>query len=58
MKRRMFLQASVAASVVRAAGKFDLTAIERLRVLKAANQYLAEEPVTVTAASSPRRRSK
>src|SRR4051794_33396031 len=36
------------------AAAFDIAAIERPRVLKAANRYLAEKPVTVTAASSPR----
>jgi len=57
MQRRTFLQAALAAGAARwaaAGAKFDLTAIERPRVLKAANQYLAEEPVTVTAAHSPR----
>ena len=33
---------------------FDLAAMKRPRVLRAANRYLSEEPVTVTAASSPR----
>jgi hypothetical protein len=37
-----------------AAPAFDLAAIERPRVMKAAAKYLAEKPVTVTAASSPR----
>jgi hypothetical protein len=37
-----------------AAEQFDLTAIERPRVLRAAQKYLAEQPVTVTSASSPR----
>lgn len=32
----------------------DLGAIERERIIKAARRYLKEEPVTVTAASSPR----
>lgn len=56
MKRREFLQGTLALSAARAlaAGKFDLAAIERPRVLKAANQYLSQEPITVTAASSPR----
>jgi Alginate lyase len=57
MQRRSFLQSAIAvaaARVSRAADKFDLTAIERPRVVKAANKYLAEEPITVTAASSPR----
>lgn len=57
MKRRTFLHTAIAASAVRrgfAAPEFDLTAMERPRVLKAASKYLAELPVTVTAASSPR----
>jgi hypothetical protein len=39
---------------VQASEKFDLVAIEHDRVLKAANRYLAEQPVTITASSSPR----
>ena len=34
--------------------KFDLARFERDRVLKAANQYLTEQPITVTASSSRR----
>jgi hypothetical protein len=34
--------------------KFDVTAFDRDRVLKAANQYLSEAPITITASSSPR----
>lgn len=34
--------------------RFDLAAFDRARVLKAANQYLSEKPITVTASSSPR----
>ena len=48
---------SLASSAVRlgfSAPKFDLTALERPRVMKAADKYLGEQPVTVTAASSPR----
>jgi hypothetical protein len=54
MRRREFLAAGVAVSILRAAPKFDLRAIERPRVLKAANQHLSAQPITVTAASSPR----
>ena len=57
MQRRDFLRASLALSAIpraRGAGNFDLAAIERERVLKAANQYLSAKPVTVTASSSPR----
>ncbi|HKX27367.1 MAG TPA: alginate lyase family protein [Blastocatellia bacterium] len=34
--------------------KFDLQAFERGRVLKAANRYLSEAPITITASKSPR----
>lgn len=34
--------------------KFDLAALERTRVVRAANQYLNENPITITASSSPR----
>ena len=54
MQRRTFLQALAAAPAAFAAPGFDLAAIERPRVLKAANRYLNDKPVTVTAASSPR----
>jgi hypothetical protein len=56
MQRREFLASAFLLSTARrgrAAG-FDLAAIERPRVLRAANRYLSDEPVTVTAASSPR----
>jgi Alginate lyase len=33
---------------------FDVAAIERDRVIKAANAYLKERPITITASSSPR----
>ncbi|HJU44477.1 MAG TPA: alginate lyase family protein [Vicinamibacterales bacterium] len=35
-------------------GPFDLTAIERPRVIAAARRYLSEKPRTITASSSPR----
>ena len=54
MRRRTFLASTLALPALRGAGKVDLTAIERPRVLAAANRYLGEAPVTVTAASSPR----
>ena len=57
MQRRTFLASAFALPAMRAsraAVKLDLAAIERTRVLKAANQYLTEAPVTVTASSSPR----
>lgn len=57
MIRRDFLRASLALStapLIRGATKFDLAAIERGRVMKAAAEYLTARPVTVTASSSPR----
>lgn len=37
-----------------AAGKFDVIAIDRSRVLAAAQRYLKEPPITITASTSPR----
>jgi len=57
MNRRNLLRAVVLASATRmasAAETLDLVAEERGRVLKAADKYLSEQPITVTAASSPR----
>jgi len=57
MQRRRFLQSVLAlpaARFARGAETFDLVDIERPRVLKAAARYLSEQPVTVTAANSPR----
>jgi hypothetical protein len=58
MNRRTFIQSAMCAAVMpaipRGAEKFDVRAFERPRVLKAAAKYLNEQPVTVTAASSPR----
>jgi hypothetical protein len=36
------------------AQKLNVAAIDRTRVIKAANQYLSEKPITITASSSPR----
>src|SRR2546423_8248110 len=33
---------------------FDIAKFDRARVLKAANQYLSEKPITITASHSPR----
>jgi hypothetical protein len=33
---------------------FDVARIDRARVIKAANQYLKEQPITITASTSPR----
>jgi hypothetical protein len=57
MNRRDVLRAAALVAATRVAGAadhFDLASEERGRVLKAADQYLSEQPVTVTAASSPR----
>jgi Alginate lyase len=56
MLRRSFLKVAAAlpAASLLAAEQFDLAAIERPRVLKGAAKYLKEQPITVTAASSPR----
>jgi len=57
MLRRHFLQGSLCAPALGLAApdtRFDLAAFERPRVLRAAARYLAEPPLTVTAASSPR----
>jgi hypothetical protein len=57
MNRRDVLRTAALVAATRVAGaadQFDLAAEERGRVLKAADQYLSEQPVTVTAASSPR----
>ena len=34
--------------------KFNVASLDRARVLKAANQYLSEKPITITASTSPR----
>jgi hypothetical protein len=54
MLRRNFLLALAAARAGRSAPAIDLISIERPRVLQAANRYLSEQPVTVTAAGSTR----
>jgi hypothetical protein len=51
VNRRTFLSLPLAALVQ---PRFDLVAFERARVVPAADRYLREAPVTITAASSPR----
>ncbi len=51
MDRRLFLTLPVA---LYAAPALDVAAIDRQRILSAAEKYLSEKPVTVTASSSPR----
>jgi hypothetical protein len=52
MKRRTFLSLCAAASVKGA--PFDVAAFDGARVLRNAQKYLSDKPVTVTAAKSPR----
>jgi len=54
--RRRFLETALMAASARTAPaqSFDLESFERDRVLRAANGYLAENPITVTASHSPR----
>ena len=57
VNRRGLLRAAALAAATRlsvAAPRPDLVAIERARVRRAADRYLADPPVTVTAATSPR----
>jgi hypothetical protein len=56
MLRRSFLKTAAAftAGYLLAADSLDLRSEERQRVLRGAEKYLKEAPVTVTAASSPR----
>ena len=51
MNRRTFLSLPLAVLVQ---PRLDLAAIERARVVAAADRYLREAPVTITASSSPR----
>ena len=46
--------AALCAPAARSASAFDVAGIERARVVKAADAYLREAPVTLTASSSPR----
>jgi hypothetical protein len=57
VKRRTFLQNCTALALptlVKAGAKFDAAAFDRARVLRNAQKYLADKPVTVTAAQSKR----
>ena len=58
MHRRQFLAASALAAVplrrLWSAARFNLEAIERPRVLKAANAYSQRQPITITASHSAR----
>jgi len=50
----IFLAIAALVSAARAQSRLDIVAIEKDRVLRAANLYLTERPVTITASSSPR----
>jgi hypothetical protein len=59
MDRRTFLTASATATLLPAAlraadSKFDVAAFDRPRVLRNAQKFLTDKPVTVTSARSPR----
>lgn len=56
MLRRTFLFLPASLVLARAASdiKLDVNSIDRQRILKAADRYLRESPVTVTATTSPR----
>jgi hypothetical protein len=56
MNRREFLggSATLGAGWLRADQRFDLAAIERPRVIPAAERYLSAKPITITSSSSPR----
>ena len=54
LTRRAFCALPMALAVPRARAAIDLRAVERGRVLRAANGYLREPPVTITAFHSPR----
>jgi Alginate lyase len=51
---RIVLLLLVAPVVANAQRGFDVARFDRARVLKAANQYVREQPITITASSSPR----
>jgi len=50
----LFVTLLICGSVAAQQRTFNVAAFDRQRVLKAANQYLSEVPITITAAHSPR----
>lgn len=56
MNRRAFLYLPLSLAIARSAitRNLDLFALDRKRVLRSANRYLLESPITVTASHSPR----
>lgn len=51
MRRRIFLSLACAAAP---ASTLEFAAIDRHRILSAADRYLKEKPLTVTSSASPR----
>ena len=56
MTRLLFILGilAVGVPVVAQQTTFNVAAFDRVRILKAANQYLSEAPITITASQSPR----
>src|SRR5215203_2474277 len=56
MIRLLYILVFCLAAVLAAAGQtaFDVAAFDKARVVKAANQYLSEKPLTITASASAR----
>ena len=56
MIRLLYILGFVLTALLSAHGQtaFDVAAFEKARVIKAANQYLGEKPLTITASASPR----
>jgi Alginate lyase len=52
--RTLTILALITSAVASAPSKLNVRAIDRARILKAANQCLTEKPITITASSSPR----
>jgi hypothetical protein len=52
--RTLTILAVITSAVASAPSQLNVHAIDRARILKAANQYLTEKPITITASSNPR----
>ena len=53
-KLAVFASVGIASLTVEAQSAFNVARFDRERVLKAANEYLKEEPISITASTSPR----
>lgn len=51
---QIFVISALAVAAVRAQAMFDVAQFDKHRVLNAANRYLKEKPITITASRSPR----